>query len=68
MTAKRKPEKKPLGPVLYASDDSADAVADAKAYVARFGLTRDDVQIIRHEGQTLIIAKRNCADKLRDRR
>ena len=56
------------GPVLYASDDSAEAVEDAKAYIRRFGLTQDDVKLIRQGGQTLVIAKRNIADKLRDKR
>lgn len=61
-------QRRQIGPVLFASDDSADAVDDARAYVARFGLTRDDVQIIRHNGQTLVIAKRNCSDKLNNMR
>jgi hypothetical protein len=52
--------------VLYASDDSPEAVDDAKEYIKRFSLTRDDVSIIRKEGQTLVIAKRDCRDKLRD--
>lgn len=55
------------GPVLYASDDSAGAVEDAKAYIRRFGLTQDDVKLVRQGGQTLVIAKRNIADKLRDK-
>lgn len=53
------------GPVLYASDDSQAAIDDAKAYIARFGLTQDDVRIVRRAGQTLVIAKRNVSDKLR---
>jgi hypothetical protein len=51
--------------VLFASDDSPEAVADAKEYIAIFSLTRDDVSIIRKAGQTLVIAKRDCRDKLR---
>ena len=51
--------------VLYASDDSPEAVKDAKEYIKRFSLTRDDVSIIRKAGQTLVIAKRDCRDKLR---
>ena len=54
------------GPVLFASDDSNEAVIDAKKYIKRFSLTKDDVHLLRHEGQTLVIAKRNIADKLRD--
>lgn len=53
------------GPVVYASDDSADAMADAKAYIARFGLTRDDVSLVIRGGQTLVIAKRDISAKLR---
>lgn len=55
------------GPVLYASDDSHDALEDAKAYIVRFGLTQDDVRLVRREGQTLVIAKRNVASKLMPR-
>ena len=54
----------PRGPVIYASDDSADALEDAKAYIRRFELTQDDVRLVRHGGQTLVIAKRNIAAKL----
>jgi hypothetical protein len=52
--------------VLFASDDSLESVDDAKEYIKRFSLTRDDVSIIRKAGQTLVIAKRDCQDKLRD--
>jgi hypothetical protein len=52
------------GPVLFASDDSKEAVEDAKAYIKRFGLTHDDVQLVKHGGQTLVIAKRNISNKL----
>jgi hypothetical protein len=55
------------GPVIYASDDSADALRDAKAYIARFSLTPDDVALVRRGGQTLVIAKRDCSALLRDR-
>jgi hypothetical protein len=57
----------PEGPVLFASDDSPEALADAKAYIARFGLTRDDVTLTVRRGQTLVIAKRNVAEKLVDK-
>ena len=53
------------GPVIYASDASPEALADAKAYIARFGLTKDDVALVIRVGQTLVIAKRNIADKIR---
>ena len=54
------------GPVIYASDGSAAALEDAKAYIARFGLTRDDVVLIQRRGQTLVVAKRDCSAKLVD--
>ena len=53
------------GPVIFWSDDSPDALADAKAYIARFGLTRDDVSLVVKAGQTMVIAKRDCSGKLR---
>lgn len=52
------------GPVLYASDDSQDALDDAKAYIRRFSLDRDDVSLVVRNGQTLVIAKRDCSEKL----
>ena len=44
--------------VLYASDDSDASVAEARAYIAREGLTGEDVRLIRKEGQVLVVAKR----------
>ena len=35
------------GPVIFADDASEDAMRCAKAYIARFGLTRDDVRLLR---------------------
>lgn len=55
------------GPVLFASDDSKEAVEDAKAYIKRFGLTHEDVQLVKHGGQTLVIAKRNISNRLCDK-
>lgn len=53
------------GPVIYASDASAAALEDAKAYIKRFSLTADDVALVRRGGQTLVVAKRDCSAKLR---
>jgi predicted O-methyltransferase YrrM len=53
------------GPVIFASDASPEGLADAKAYIRRFGLTQDDVRLVRQDGQSLVIAKRNVFDKLR---
>jgi hypothetical protein len=55
------------GPVIFASDSSADGLADAKAYIARFGLTRDDVSLVIRDGMALVIAKRDCSSKLVDK-
>lgn len=52
------------GPVIYASNASAEALDDAKAYIKRFGLTAEDVTLVRRGGQTLVIAKRDCSAKL----
>ena len=46
------------GHILYASSDCPEAVEEARAYIAREGLTSDDVRLIRKEGQILVIAKR----------
>ncbi len=54
------------GPVIYASDNSPVALAEAKDYIARFNLSRDDVSLVVRGRQTLVIAKRNCAEKLVD--
>jgi hypothetical protein len=51
--------------VIFASDASPEGIADAKAYIRRFGLTQDDVRLVRQDGQSLVIAKRNVFDKLR---
>ena len=55
------------GPVLFASDDSKEAVEDAKIYIKRFRLTPDDVQLVKRDGQTLVIAKRNISNRLCDK-
>ena len=49
-----------IGPgfILYASSDCPEAVAEARAYIAREGLTSEDVRFIRKEGQVLVVAKR----------
>ncbi len=53
-----------VGPVIYASDLSTEAMDDAKAYIKRFILTQDDVALVRRGNQTLVIAKRDCSAKL----
>lgn len=46
------------GTVLYASDDSADSVTEAREYIKRHGLTRDDVKLVKRECQVLVVAER----------
>jgi preprotein translocase subunit SecA len=46
------------GWVLYASDDSAEAVEEAREYIRAHGLTRDDVKLVKRDGQVLVIAER----------
>jgi hypothetical protein len=53
------------GPVIFASDDSPEAMRDAKAYIVRHKLTRDDVALLRKDRQTIVVAKRNVADKIK---
>jgi hypothetical protein len=48
----------PANTVLYASDDSAEAIAEAREYARRYGLTADDCKIVKKDGQCLVIAKR----------
>ena len=46
------------GTVMFASQDCPEAVEEARAYIRNYGLTSDDVRLIRKEGQILVIAKR----------
>ena len=43
---------------LYASDESAASVTEARDYIKRMELTKEDVKLVQREGQTLIISKR----------
>ena len=53
----------PAGTILFASDDSPEAVTDARAYISRQGYTRDDCKLVQRDGQTLIIAERDLGEK-----
>jgi len=46
------------GWVLYASDDSPASVEEAREYIRAHGLTREDVKLVKREGQVLVIAER----------
>lgn len=43
---------------LYASDDSAISVTEARDYIKRMGFTKEDVKLIKREGQVLVVTKR----------
>jgi len=53
----------PAGMVIFASDDSAEAVQDARDEIKRRAFTQDDVRLIKKDGQCLIIAKRPLEPK-----
>lgn len=46
------------GHILYASADHPDSVTEAREYIARMGLTADDVRLIRKDDQVLVISRR----------
>ena len=46
------------GTVLYAGDDSPESVTEAREYIRTHSLTRDDVKLVKREGQVLVIAER----------
>lgn len=55
------------GPVICAATGVGEwAINECKAYIARFGLTRDDVRLIQEGDMTLVVAKRDCSEKLVD--
>ena len=46
------------GTIIFASDDSDEAVKDARAYVRKMGYTSDDVKLVKRDKMTLVISKR----------
>ena len=52
----------PAGTVAFHSDDSPDAIADARAYIRRMGFTRDDCRLVKRAGQTMVILERNIGE------
>lgn len=46
------------GTVLYASDGSDAALAEARAWISERRLTRDDVKLVKRDGQVLVVAER----------
>jgi len=51
----------PRRTTLFASDDSDDALADARAWLALWGYTRDDCKLVKCDGQILVIAERDIS-------
>ncbi len=45
------------GMVLYASDDSAESVTEAREYVKAHGYTAEQVKIVKRGGQVLVVWK-----------
>jgi len=52
----------PSGFILYASDESAESITQARAYISREGLTADDVKLIKVEGQVRVVSRRRLWD------
>lgn len=48
-----------IGTILFASDATDEAVSDAKSYLARMKLTREDCRLVKRDGQTLVIAEKD---------
>lgn len=46
------------GTVLYASDGSDAALAEARAWIAERRLTREDVKLVKRDGMVLVVAER----------
>lgn len=42
--------------VLFASDDSDDALTDAKEYIKIQEFTHDDVKLVKRDSQILVVA------------
>jgi len=54
----------PAGMVIFATDDSAEGVQDARAEIKRREFTQDDVRLVKKDGLCLIIAKKPLEPKL----
>ena len=53
----------PARTVAFHSDDSPEAIADARDYIKRMGFTRDDCKLVQRDGQTLVILERDYGEK-----
>lgn len=48
----------PPDTVVFATDDSDDGIADARAWLEHHRLTIEDVRLFKRDGQCLITSKR----------
>lgn len=54
------------GPIICAATGVDDwAIETCRNYIKRFDLTRDDVSIVQEGEMTLVVAKRDCSDKIK---
>ncbi len=44
--------------IMFWSNDSPESIQDAKKYIHRHELTRDDVRMIKKDEQVMVISKR----------
>ena len=51
------------GAVMYASKDCPESLTEAREYIARFGLTSDQVRLIRVDGQIRVVTKEDVWDE-----
>lgn len=47
----------PPGFIMYASTDTPEALTEAREYIAREGLTSEQVRLIRVDGQIRVVTK-----------
>ena len=48
----------PAETVIFATQDSPDGQADARAWCKAHGMTADDARLVKRDDQCLVIAKR----------
>jgi hypothetical protein len=54
------------GPVICAATGLDEwAIETCRDYIKRFDLTREDVKIVQEDEMTLVVAKRDCSEKLK---
>lgn len=46
------------GVVIYHSDDSPESITEAREYIAKHGLTTEDVRLIRRGSEVMVISLR----------